>query len=46
MIGDQAYTDAKGVIVNGKMNADGSITDRTYAVDPQAQARKWEPDFT
>jgi hypothetical protein len=45
MIADQAYTDAQGVNVKGKMNTDGSITDRTYSVINSVQPRKWQPSF-
>ncbi|PSR53508.1 RagB/SusD family nutrient uptake outer membrane protein [Adhaeribacter arboris] len=44
MIADQAYVDAAGVSVTGNMNADGTITNRTYA-PIKIQDREWNPRF-
>lgn len=44
MIAPQAYENATGVEVNGTMNADGTITNRTYSVI-KAQDRAWNPRF-
>jgi len=44
MIGPEAYSDAKGVNVNGTINPDGTITGRSYSVIT-SQARSWNPRF-
>ncbi|WP_347157928.1 RagB/SusD family nutrient uptake outer membrane protein [Pontibacter chitinilyticus] len=44
MIGDVGYEDATGVAVTGKMQADGTITNRTYA-PVVVQDREWNPRF-
>jgi hypothetical protein len=44
MIAPSAYTDAKGVSVNGNMAADGTISNRTYSVIT-SQGRAWNPRF-
>ena len=45
MIADQAYKNAEGVSVTGNMNADGSITNRTYSVI-KIQDREWNPQIS
>lgn len=44
MIASQAYQDAKGVSVSGKIAPDGTISNRTYSVI-KAQGRTWDPKF-
>ncbi len=44
MIGANAYEDATGVKVTGKMDAGGNISDRTYSVI-DIQDREWNPRF-
>jgi hypothetical protein len=41
MIAPSAYQNGRGVFVIGDIAADGSISNRTYAVNPSAQARAW-----
>ena len=42
MIAPSAYVNATGVFVTGDMAADGTISNRTYAVNPSAQQRAME----
>ena len=44
MIAPQAYQNATGVSVTGNMNADGTISNRTYA-SIKIQDREWNPRF-
>lgn len=44
MMGEEAYEDATGVNVTGKLNADGRVSDRTYSVIT-AQEREWNSRF-
>jgi starch-binding outer membrane protein, SusD/RagB family len=44
MIAPQAYGDAKGVNITGTMNADGTISNRSYSVI-SVQSRAWNPRF-
>lgn len=44
IIAPQAYTNAQGVNITGIINADGTISSRTYSVI-SVQTRAWEPRF-
>jgi starch-binding outer membrane protein, SusD/RagB family len=44
MIAPQAYVNATGVNVSGNINANGTITDRSYSVI-KIQDREWNPRF-
>jgi starch-binding outer membrane protein, SusD/RagB family len=45
MIAPSAYVNATGVFVTGDMAADGTISNRTYAVNTSAQQRGWNDSF-
>jgi hypothetical protein len=45
MIAPSAYVNATGVFVTGDMAEDGTILNRTYAVNPSAQQRGWNDSF-